>query len=107
MPLSPDSPLAEESSRLTRANTEKDIGGDPVRRGRSRIISEAESLGLAGSPPSRVVPEWASKSAPDLDAARSGAAAESSHPWWWLRFCCAVEAPPSGATAPRAGARRT
>jgi hypothetical protein len=77
---SPISP-AEESSRLTRANTEKDLGGIP--RTRSRGLTEEEVLAAsqADSPErDRVVPEWSGEG--ESPAMQS---------WLWpLQFCCAV-----------------
>jgi hypothetical protein len=74
---SPSSP-GQESSRLTRANTEKDLGGIP--RTRSRALTEEEVSNVNKASPERMVPEWSSDER--IPAAGS---------WFWpLQFCCAV-----------------
>jgi hypothetical protein len=65
---------------LTRANTEKDLGG--ILRTRSRALTEEEVAAVnAASPKTRMVPEWGGEG--ECQAAVEG--------WLWpLQLCCAV-----------------
>lgn len=72
----------EEPCKLTRANTEKELGG-VVSRTRSRGFTEDEAAAACGTPTTRMVPEWGGDS-PDATAG------SWFRDFWPLQLCCAV-----------------